>query len=310
MDAKEFDFDFGGYRHTKENAALIKQRREKILEMHDSGISFDDISKAFGISKSRCRKIYSVASQKPKTLKIASVVRSAFQNHLPLFVLKDGSSIKINYPLLFIFLESKNSYFRTAKAKSYVRLIVYSSREELMLAYNNLLSKFGSETLAQKWSRSDSAVVPTCFWKSKEIESFILRCSLIRNISSDIVRTVVNHIQEIINKSPDFGLVCIGSDSEIRPDEHLEQTVPTELLKDLEELIGYVGIVKHDDSLKKEDYVAVLESALVCLSKFGAFFKQPAKEIENVKTVDVEVVDKVKEPVKSKPKAFWPKPKF
>jgi len=149
-------FTFGGFRYTKETAALVEQRRDKIVEMRDSGMSFGDIAKSFGISKARCSKIYKTAVSKsksayskPKSLKVASFVKDTIRSYLPFLILKDGKLIKINYRLLFLILSSKKDYFKSEKSKTYVMLIVSSLKTELMIAYNKLLLRFG-ETLLQK----------------------------------------------------------------------------------------------------------------------------------------------------------------
>lgn len=312
MDEKRF-FDFGGYRNTKENALLVKQRREKILEMRESGLSFDHISKIFSISKARCRKIYSVASQKPKSLKMASmasVVRDVLRNYLPALILKDGSFIKLNYSLLFIILGSKNDYFKRTSSKPYVRLVVHSVRADIILAYNKLLSKLGAEVLAEKWIRSDNARVPSCFWSDKNIESFLLGCFLNPRKAPEVTEAVKyvdhfleilpDHVQQTIKSSPDFGSLRVDN-SQVKQ----KKTLSVSLLKETEELVAYLDIIKSDDSLKREDYISVLESALSCLNKFKEFFEQKIEVTASVKSVD-----KVKEPVKAKPKSFWPKPKF
>jgi hypothetical protein len=301
-------FDFGGYRHTKENAMLIKQRRQRILEMRDSGLSFDEISKAFGLSKARCRKIYSTASngKKPKSLNVSFYVRDVLRSHLPLLILKEGSYVKMNYPLLFIVLESKNDYFRQKKAKQYIRMIVHSSRQELLNAYNNLLLRFGHNNPAKKWIRSEGAVVPSCFWNNKEIESFLLSCLSIKHPSQDAVDVVLQKVKQILDVSPDFSLTDDENAKETKLDLD-NKTLPGDLLNKSDELVSYIEIIKSDESLKREDYIFVLDSALDCLKSFRSMFSSPVVEKE---PEEEPVKEKDKEPIKEKPKAFWPKPKF
>lgn len=309
MENPKCNFDFGGYRHTKENAKLIKQRKEKIVQMRQSGISFDEIAKSFGISKARCRKIYSTAIQKPKSIKVASAVRDVLKSYLPFVVLKDGAFVKINYPLLFLLLESKSDYFKTHSAKTYTRLIVHSSRSELLLMYNKLLSRLGEKTLAEKWIRSDSAVVPSCFWKDKSIEDFLLKCYLTKRFSSDASRAIVEKIEEIASNSPSF----IVDYKELFGDSTNDTKSvmnASSLLHEVEELEQYISIVKNDESLKREDYVLVLDTALTCVRKLkDTIFSKEVSSEASVDSKDIEVagVDNVSKP---KPKAFWPKPNF
>jgi hypothetical protein len=301
-------FNFGTYRHTKENAMLIKQRRQRILEMRDSGLSFEEISKTFGLSKARCRKIYSTAClyKRPKSLNISHYVRGVLREHVPLLILKDGPCVRMNYPLLFMILGSNKDYFSQKTAKQYVRMIVHSARQELLSAYNALLLKFGHKELAKKWIRSEGAKVPSCFWNDKEIESFLLSCSAIKNPSQETVGVVLKRVKEILDASPSFVLSASEPTPEFETQK--EHVVPDELFKKSDELSSYLELAKSDGSLKREDYVFLVESALECIKRFKDFCSLPSDE-----TIDDPVQDepaKVKEPVKEKPKAFWPKPKF
>lgn len=305
MESKSVKFNFGGFRHTKETAALVKQRRSKIVEMRNSGLSFEDIAKSFKLSKARVRKIYSSAISKPKSLKVAEIVRNTLRNYLPFLILKDGSFIKINYPLLFIILESKNDYFKGSNAKTYVRLIVHSSKPEMMILYNRLLSKFGDLSFAEKWIRSDKATVPNCFWKDKSTEDFILNCESLKKPSSFVAKSVCDRIEELLESSPDL----TTTDQETFIGRDFANT--ESLLKEIKDLEEYISIVKNDSSLKREDYLVVLDAAISCITQCKGLLSSGGKEVvktasenEDVKIVTVSQASASK----PRPKAFWPKP--
>jgi len=308
MEGKKFNF--GGYRHTKENAVLIRQRRQRILEMRDSGLSFDEISRSFGLSKARCRKIYSAAesNKRPKSLNVSHYVRDVLRDYIPLLLLKDGPYVRMNYPLLFMILGSKKDYFNRKTAKQYVRMIVHSARQELLSAYNTLLLKFGHNELAKKWVRSDAAKVPSCFWNNKEAESFLLSCSAIKNPSQETLGIVLKRVEEIMDMSPSFVL----SSLETPKQQEVEfQTIPDDLSKKSDELASYLELAKNDESLKREDYIFLVDSALECIGRFKDLFSSSDKATKTSDDlVRGEEPTKAKEPVKEKPKAFWPKPKF
>lgn len=302
------NFDFGGYRHTKENAVLIRQRKEQIVQMRQSGTSFDEIAKSFGISKARCRKIYSTAVQKPKSIKVAASVREVLKSYLPFIVLKDGAFVKINYPLLFLILESKSDYFKTPSAKTYTRLIVHSSRSELLLMYNKLLSRLGEKILAEKWIRSDNAVVPSCFWGDKGIEDFLLNCYLTKRFSSEASKSILEKLEYIASNSPNFEVdykeLFVGT----VPKTTSSVTDGSSILQELEELEQYISIVKGDESLKREDYILVLDTALACVHKTKSLLFSRDTSLEESR--NVVGFDKDKSVPKSKSKAFWPRPNF
>lgn len=312
-----FNFDFKNFRNTKENAKLIEQRREKIVEMRESGISFGEIGKYFGIKPSTCAKIYKRAiaksGHKPKSLVVASFVKNVIRDYLPYLILKDGHNVKINYPLLFLILSSKNDYFRSEKAKGYVRVIAHMLKPEIMLTYNRLLSRFGDRQLAENWIRSDKATVPNCFWNNKELEDFLLRCDSIG--VGALSKETINNVMEVINKSVKDSPSFKVSQAEIiqaAPIESVAFDSPKEdfdaILKEVHELQGYIEILKEDNNSSREDFMSVLDVALSCLLKVESkLASTPRGSSEELSEGSSDLTPKAK--VKVKPKAFWPKPK-
>lgn len=304
-------FEFGGFRTTKENSVLLKQRKEKIVEMRDSGMSFDDIAKFFNLSKARCAKIYRSACKvklqnKPrnKSLKVASFVRNIVQKYVPFIVLKDKSFIKINYPLLFLLLSSEEDYFKSNRSKNYVRVIINTIKPEILITYNDIISRFGDKQLANRWYRSDSAIVPRYFFDQESLSSLESNPNLFRLFSCDPsiptnqfdCNFVKNFTDSLINKIP-------------YPNSPSNVVTNDGLLKEINDLEQYINILKDDTSLKREDYLMVLNSALSCLQKFEKFVANNVCLESNFEEPDSVVVVSDR-PIKTKPKAFWPKPKF
>jgi len=189
-------------------------------------------------------------------------------------------------------------------------LIVSSFKTELMIMYNKLLLKFGEKTPAEEWVRRlDNPSVPHCFWKNEQIENFILKCEFLgKHPSKDVSDGVMNAIDEAIENSPSFDL----SNDEIlglkRGEEPTASDYPS-LLREIDDLEEYVQMVKDDESSKRADYILVLEIALSCIRKIrdpqtACVSKQNSNPTKETDTPDS--LPKVK--VKTKPKAFWPKP--
>jgi hypothetical protein len=307
-----------GFRVTKSVLSELNKRNQTIYEMRESGASWKQISAKMGLSEPRCKvlcrkhknfiKELSPTSVKPQELSPASVksqvLKSFLNDNWPMvllanYIVLDGQqrcNLKINYPVLFLMLEKKDPYFQRSNGKAYVSLLMSQIKSDLLKLFNEHAPK---DSLAVGWSRESASIVPSHFWNDTEVERLLFNCSLLRvkNMSNEQKVRIAKSLEAIPKLSFDKSVKSLCEKPEKRKD-----VFETRLI----DLKNMVEIAKSDESLRREDYLMLLEEALACIDSVlsnpiaASFPMVPA--VENVKKA-IYVSKKVQ-------KDFWPEPTF
>ena len=299
-----------GFRVTKSVLSELNKRNQTIYEMRESGASWKQISIKMGLSEPRCKVLCRKHKNFIKELSPASVksqvLKSFLNDNWPMVLLAnnivvDGQqrcNLKINYPVLFLMLEKKDPYFQRSNGKAYVSLLMSQIKSDLLKLFNEHAPK---DNLAVGWSRESASIVPSHFWNDTEVERLLFNCSLLRvkNMSNEQKSQIAKSLEAIPKLSFDKSAKSLCEKPEKRKD-----VFETRLI----DLKNMVEIAKSDESLRREDYLMLLEEALACIDSVlsnpiaASFPVTVAPAVENVKKA-ISVSKKVQ-------KDFWPEPTF
>jgi hypothetical protein len=206
-----------------------------------------------------------------------------------------GFNLKINYPVLFLMLEKMDPYFQRLNGRAYVSLLMSQIKDDLLRRYNEHAPK---DYLAVGWSRASASVVPPHFWNDAEVERLLFNCSLLR--VKDMSNDQKSQIAESLEAIPKLSF-----DKRPTSCENLEKKdVFKTRLFDLKNMIE---IAKSDESLRREDYLMLLEEALACID---SVLDKPTSVPVAVVAPTVENVKKAISVSKKVQKDFWPEPTF
>jgi hypothetical protein len=293
-----------GFRVTKSVRQELNKRNQTIFEMRDSGASWKQISAKIGLSEPRCkvlcRKHKSCIRKHSSPASVKSqVLRSFLNDNWPMILLAShgpqGFNLKINYPVLFLMLEKMDPYFQRLNGRAYVSLLMSQIKDDLLRRYNEHAPK---DYLAVGWSRASASVVPPHFWNDAEVERLLFNCSLLR--VKDMSNDQKSQIAESLEAVPKLSF-----DKRATSCENLEKKdVFKTRLFDLKNMIE---IAKSDESLRREDYLMLLEEALACID---SVLDKPTSVPVAVVAPTVENVKKAISVSKKVQKDFWPEPTF
>ena len=171
-------------------------------------------------------------------------------------------------------------------------------KSDLLKLFNEHAPK---DNLAVGWSRESASIVPSHFWNDTEVERLLFNCSLLRvkNMSNEQKSQIAKSLEAIPKLSFDKSAKSLCEKPEKRKD-----VFETRLI----DLKNMVEIAKSDESLRREDYLMLLEEALACIDSVlsnpiaASFPVTVAPAVENVKKA-ISVSKKVQ-------KDFWPEPTF
>lgn len=292
---KDYKFDkFGS--GSAINIAKTKERKKIILSLFESGLTYQNIADQFEISPARVKRIiHGSKKQKPiltldPNTNLANLITETIFQKLAIILLKDGPNIRFNYKILRLILSFSDPYFLSQKGRNYIRVVTSKFKDEIIEVYNTLLDKHGEQNVSG-WEVHEDLErysIPKCLVYESKDRDFLLEVFKSKKqvtSSDDVLDLIANIKYEKISRNKAV----------------THQSVK---LSDVKELCDMIDIAKSDDSLKREDYLMLLEQASACLKAMTVYhIAKLANNITQEKSI-------TQEKNKENTPRFWPKPHF